>query len=80
MQHHVTSHDLWSKPKQGITVLQKNYAHPFKPLKQWETQGGEWLSKGDSEQEGVRGDLARTDDDWQEWKFEQLVQALQSGL
>ena len=27
--------------------------------------------------EGIRGDLVRTDDDWQEWKFDQLVEALQ---
>ena len=26
--------------------------------------------------EGIRGDLVRTDDDWQEWKFDQLVEAL----
>ena len=26
--------------------------------------------------EGIRGDLVRTDDDWQEWKFPQLVEAL----
>ena len=26
--------------------------------------------------EGIRGDLVRIDDDWQEWKFPQLVQAL----
>ena len=26
--------------------------------------------------EGIRGDLVRTDDDWQEWRFPQLVEAL----
>ena len=26
--------------------------------------------------EGIRGDLVRTDDDWQEWKFDQFVEAL----
>ena len=26
--------------------------------------------------EGIRGDLVRTDDDWQEWEFPQLVSAL----
>ena len=26
--------------------------------------------------EGIRGDLVRIDDDWQEWKFPQLVEAL----
>ena len=26
--------------------------------------------------EGIRGDLVRVDDDWQEWKFPQLVEAL----
>lgn len=26
--------------------------------------------------EGIRGDLVRTDDDWQEWRFLQLVEAL----
>ena len=26
--------------------------------------------------DGIRGDLVRTDDDWQEWKFHQLVEAL----
>ena len=25
--------------------------------------------------EGIRGDLVRMDDDWQEWKFPQLVEA-----
>ena len=27
--------------------------------------------------EGIRGDLVRTDDDWRDWKFPQLVEALQ---
>ena len=27
--------------------------------------------------EGIRGDLVRTDDDWQKWKFDQLVEVLQ---
>ena len=26
--------------------------------------------------EGIRGDLVRTDDDWQEWRFPELVEAL----
>ena len=31
-----------------------------------------------SKVEGIRGDLVRTDDDWQEWKFDQLVEALRN--
>ena len=26
--------------------------------------------------EGIRGDLVRMDDDWQEWKFPNLIEAL----
>ena len=26
--------------------------------------------------EGIRGDLVRTDDNWQEWEFPQLIEAL----
>jgi hypothetical protein len=26
--------------------------------------------------EGIRNDLVRTDDDWQEWKFPELIEAL----
>ena len=28
--------------------------------------------------QGIRADLARTDDVWQEWKFPQLVEVLES--
>ena len=30
-----------------------------------------------NKQEVIRGDLVQTDDQWQEWKFPQLVEALQ---
>jgi hypothetical protein len=26
--------------------------------------------------EGIRGDLVRTDDSWQEWEFSELIEAL----
>ena len=26
--------------------------------------------------EGIRGDLVRTDDNWQEWEFPQLIEAM----
>ena len=29
--------------------------------------------------EGIRGELVRTDDDWQEWKFDQLSRCSKSG-
>ena len=29
--------------------------------------------------EGIRGDLVRTDEDWQEWKFDQLSRCSKSG-
>ena len=28
--------------------------------------------------QGIRADLVRTDDDWQDWKFPQLVEALEN--
>lgn len=30
--------------------------------------------------EGIRGDLVRTDDDWQEWKFDQLSRCSKSPM
>ena len=30
------------------------------------------------ELQGIRADLVRTDDDWQDWKFPQLVEALEN--
>ena len=29
--------------------------------------------------QGIRADLVRLDDNWQEWKFPQLVEALKNG-
>ena len=41
-----------------------------------QTQGGEQLWRGTLNKLGIR-DLVGTNDDWQEWKFEQLVEVLQ---
>ena len=30
--------------------------------------------------QGIVADLVRNDDNWQRWKFQQLVEALRSGL
>ena len=49
-RHHVTSFDLWSKPKQGVAVLWKIMLKCSSTWNDGQTRGGEWLRKDDTEQ------------------------------
>ena len=77
-QHHVTSGVIYVANPNKVSQF---YGRLCSSVQALETMGklGEvngYVRMTLNKLEGIRGDLVRTDDDWLEWKFNQLVEAL----